>query len=124
MTKKSKLPAAFRKKFCLPVDTRYVVREEICHGDFWQERYEYVDLDDIESVIGLLNSCCYLRLPDPDFGEGAVLVSRTYKEIVASRRADAKRVIRELKSKGESNVGWVTYYETRSAKEKRAAAKK
>ncbi len=89
--------------------TKTRVRETISHGDFQQDRYENVDLTDIASVIGLLNSCSYLLLPEADFADGAAMVSRSYKEIVARRLEAAKRLSRELLETGESNIGWVTY---------------
>ena len=89
--------------------TKTRVRETISHGDFQQDRYEDVDLTDIASVIGLLNSCSYLLMPEPDFAEGCAMVSRTYEECVAGRLADAKRVSSELLKSGESEIGWVTY---------------
>ena len=89
--------------------TKTRVRETISHGDFQQDRYENVDLNDISSVIKLLNSCSYLLMPEPDFAEGCAMVSHTYEECVAGRLKDAKRVARELLKSGESEIGWVTY---------------
>lgn len=86
------------------------VQEHISHGDTDKVRLVEVDLDDVESVTQMLNSCSYLRLPDPDFGKDAALVSRTYDEIVADRRADAERVAKALKTKkGAAQIGWVEY---------------
>lgn len=89
--------------------TKTRVRETISHGDFQQDRYENVDLTDIASVIGLLNSCSYLLLPEADFADGAAMVSNSYEDIVARRLKDAKRVAGELLKSGESEIGWVTY---------------
>ena len=89
--------------------SKVIIEEEIRHGDTEQTRYIDVDLSNIEAVIDMLNSCSYLRLPEPDFGKGAVLVSRTYEEIVADRRADAERIARALAETGEAELGWVAY---------------
>ena len=85
------------------------IHEEIRHGDFEKSRFIEVDLDDVNAVIDMLNSCSYLRLPDPSFGKGAVLVSRSYEEIVAQRAADAKRIAKQLAKKGSADIGFVEY---------------
>ena len=93
------------------------VQEHITHGDTDTIRYIEVDLNDIDSVTDMLNTCSYLRLPEPDFGtdDSAVLVSRTYDQIVADRRADAERIARELAENGAAEIGWVEYRVMRSA---------
>ena len=85
------------------------VHEEIRHGDFEKSRYIEVDINDLDAVTEMLNTCSYLRLPDPDFGNGAVLVSRSYDEIVAQRAADAKRIAKELANEGSASIGFVEY---------------
>ena len=86
------------------------VQEHISHGDTDRVRHIEVDLDDIESVTDMLNTCSYLRLPEPNFGEGAALVSRSYDQIVADRRADAERIAKKLAAKkGTAEIGWVEY---------------
>lgn len=86
------------------------VEETIHHGDTYKTRVIEVDLDDIEAVTEMLNTCSYLRLPDPDFGKGAVLVSRSYEEIVAQRQADAVKIAKKLATKkGEAEIGFVRY---------------
>lgn len=93
------------------------VQEVINHGDTNAVRLIEVNLDDIDSVTDMLNSCSYLRLPDPSFGQddGVVLVSRSYNEIVADRRDDAERIARELDDNGVSEIGWVEYRVLRRA---------
>lgn len=91
------------------------VQEVIDHGETHAVRQIEANLNDIESVIEMLNTCSYLRLPDEDFGKEAVLVSRTYEEIVAARRADAERIARELADKGSAEIGWVEYRVMRRA---------
>jgi hypothetical protein len=86
-----------------------IIEEEIRHGDTDKTRYIDVDLTNIDAVIEMLNTCSYLRLPEPDFGKGAVLVSRTYDQIVSQRRADAERIAQELTESGEAEIGWVSY---------------
>jgi hypothetical protein len=85
------------------------VQEHISHGDTDTVRLIEVDLSNIESVVEMLNECSYLRLPEPEFGEDAALVSRSYEEIVTQRHADAQRVATELADKGASEIGWVEY---------------
>ena len=89
--------------------TKTAIVETISHGDFQQERILFVNLHNVSSVKKMLNSCCYLLMPDADYEEGAAMVSTPYKEIVAQRLEAAKRVSRELLETGESNIGWVTY---------------
>jgi len=85
------------------------VQETIHHGDTYQERFIDVDLDDLTAVTDMLNTCSYLRLPDPNFGKGAILVSRSYEQIVAQRTEDAKMVAQKLANNEEAEVGWVSY---------------
>ena len=89
--------------------TKTLVRETISHGEFHKDRFLYVDLKDVSSVLRLLNSCSYLLLPEADFADGAAMVSSSYEEIVARRLEDAKRVSSELLEANESHVGWVTF---------------
>ena len=92
------------------------VQEHISHGDTDTIRFIEVDLNDIDSVTDMLNTCSYLRLPDPDFGtDGSGVVSRTYEQIIAERRTDAERIARELTENGEAEIGWVEYRVMRSA---------
>lgn len=87
------------------------IEETIHHGDTYKVRVIKVDLADIDAVTDMLNTCSYLRLPDPSFGKGAgvVLVSRSYEEIIAQRDADAKRIAKELAKDGAAEIGFVRY---------------